>query len=150
MSAVKRLWAICISLGIVILTAFPSALLVDAGEWYDALILPPYALPSTAYTPVWAAIYLADTAALTLLFYKGAEGLKLWLPLSAGVLNVFWCYMFFGIKSIPAGAVVLGIMTVYTAACGIADFRKYRISSLIFLFKAVFFGYLFAVVLAIK
>lgn len=150
METVKRLWAICISVGIVILTAFPCALFVDTGEWYASLALPSFALPDEAYTPVWALIYILDITALTTLFTKGASGLRLWLPLTAGVFNVFWCYVFFRMKSVIAGAVVLGIIVAYTYACAATDFKRYRIASVLLFLKGAFFSYLFAVAIAIK
>lgn len=102
MGTVKRLWAVCISVGIVILSAFPSALAVNTGEWYLSLEKPVYALKDGWYTYAWAIVYLCDIAALTSLISKGAQGARLNFPLASGVFNVFWCYVFSDSKAFPA------------------------------------------------
>lgn len=150
MQTVRRLWAACISVGIVLAFAFPSALAVDKGEWYASLALPSFALAEKWFTPAWALVYLADVAALTSLFARGASGVRLYLPVSAGALNVFWCYAFFRLNSLAASAAVLALITLWSAACAVLNLKKDKFAATVFLLKTAWFAYLFAVNIAIR
>ena len=149
MSAVRRLWAVCASFGIVLAFAFPSALCVDTGGWYCSLRLPEFALDSRYYTFVWAAAYLADVVAYSSLFCEGADGARLYLPVAQGVFNVFWCYCFFVLHSVIAAVVVSGIIAVWSATCAILNFRKNAAAFAAFTLKTVWLFYLFAVIVAV-
>lgn len=150
MQTVRRLWAICISVGLVLLSAFPSALAVNTEGWYSSLVLPSFALSGDWQTPLWAVVYLADVAAFTSLFSKGTQGLRLYLPVAAGALNVFWCYAFFRLNSLIAASIVLGIIVVWTCACAALNFRKDKFAFALFFLKTLWFVYLFVVVVAIR
>lgn len=150
MRTVRRLWAVGISFGIVLAAAFPSALAVDTGGWYATLSLPVFALGEKWQTPLWAVVYAADVAALTSLFYRGVKGIRLFLPVSAGVLNAFWCYVFFRLNSLAAGIVVLALIVVRSAACALLNFRKNDFAATVFLLETAWFLYLFAVTVCIK
>lgn len=145
MRTVRRLWSVAISFGIVLAAAFPSALAVDTGGWYASLSLPDFALADKWQTPVWAAVYAADVAALSSLFYRGEKGLALILPISGGALNAFWCYVFFRLNSLPASIIVLSIILVGSAVGSFLNFRKNNFAAAIFLLKTVWFSYLLAV-----
>ena len=150
MGTVKRLWAVCISVGIVILSAFPSALAVNTGEGYLSLEKPVYALKDGWYTYAWAVVYLCDIAALTSLISKGAQGARLNFPLASGVFNVFWCYVFFRLKRVSGAAVVLGITVLYTLFCAILNVKKNKTVFALYLAKTLWLSYLFAVIVAVK
>ena len=150
MRVVRRLWAICISTGIVLLSAFLSAVAVDTGEWYCSLAMPVFAINDAWYTPVFALVYVADVVALSFLFYGGASGFKLYLPLSSGVLNVFWCYVFFVLNSVAASIAVLALIVAWTFACAVVNMKKFRASAALFLLKGIFFSYLLAVLFSVR
>lgn len=150
MRTVRRLWAVGISFGIVLAAAFPSALAVDTGGWYASLSLPSFALCGKWQTPAWAVVYASDVAALSSLFFRGEKGLRLLLPVSAGVMNAFWCYAFFRLNSLAAATVVLALIVVRSAACALINFRKNNFAATVFLFETAWFVYLFAVTVCIR
>lgn len=149
MRTVKLLWAVCISVGIVLLFAFPSALAVDTGEWYSSLKLPSFALDGRWQTLAWAIVYIADVAALSSLFFGGVKGVGLYLPIAAGGLNLFWCYAFFRLKSVAAGAVVAGIILIWTVLCAAFNLKKQKFAFCVFSLKTIWSAYVFAVAVAI-
>lgn len=149
MRTVKLLWSVCISVGIVLLFAFPSALAVDTGEWYSSLKLPSFALDGRYQTLAWSVVYIADIAALSSLFFKGATGLRLYFPIAAGALNLFWCYAFFRLQSVTAGVVVAGIILIWTVLCAAFNFKKDKFAFTVFCFKSVWSAYVFAIATAI-
>lgn len=149
MRTVRRLWAVGISFGIVLAAAFPSALAVDTGGWYASLSLPRFALGEEWQTPVWAAVYAADVAALSSLFFRGEKGAGLWLPISAGLLNAFWCYVFFRLNSLAAAIIVLALIVVRSSACAVLNFRKNNFAATVFLIETAWFVYLFFVTVCI-
>lgn len=146
---VKLLWAVCISVGIVLLFAFPSALAVDTGEWYSLLKLPSFALDGRYQTIAWAVVYIADVAALSSLFFKGAKGARLYFPVSSGALDLFWCYAFFRLQSVAAGVVVAGMILLWTVLCAALNFKKDKFAFTVFCFKSAWQAYVFAVAIAI-
>lgn len=148
MKTIAKLWAVCISVGVVLLTAFPSALLVDTGEWYSALILPPFALASNLVTPFWAIIYALDIIALSSLISNGVRGVSLYLPLTAGVLNVFWCYLFFSAHALLASALMLVFIALWRVACLFVNLSN-KTAAVVFSLQTVWFGYLSVVAFAI-
>lgn len=149
MSIVRRLWAVCASLGIVLAFAFPSALCVDTGEWYSSLRLPEFALDAEYYTFAWAAAYVADVVAFSSLFCEGASGARVCLPISQGVFNVFWCYLFFVLHAVAAAVVVSGVVAVWSAASAILNFGKNKTAFAALSLKTVWLFYLFSVILAV-
>lgn len=150
MRTVRRLWAVGISFGIVLFYAFVSALAVDTTGWYANLLLPPFAPSEGWYTPLWALVYAADVAALGSLIFRGESGARLYLPLSAGAMNAFWCYVFFRLDSVVAGAVTLALIVAVRALCAALNFRKNKFSAAVFLLETFWFLYLFAVNVCIR
>lgn len=148
MQVVRRLWAVCVSVGIILLSAFPSALAVNTQGWYQTLTLPSFALSESMFTPLWAIAYLTDIIALSSLFSTGAQGLRLYLPVAAGVPNVFWCYLFFTFNALISSTVLLAAMVAYAFSCALLNFTKNKLCAAMFFVKTAWFSYLFAVVVA--
>jgi benzodiazapine receptor len=68
------------------------------GEWYSALIKPPYTPPNWLFGPVWSALYLSMAIAVWLVWRRaGYSAARIALTLFAAqlVLNVCWSAIFF-------------------------------------------------------
>lgn len=150
MQVVRRLWAICISVGIVLLTAFPSALLVDTQGWYQSLTMPVFALNDEWFTPAYAVVYIIEIAALSSLFYNGVSGLSLYLPLSSGVFNIFWCYLFFRLNCLAASVAVMIVIALWSLCCTVLNAKRNKTAFVLFSIKTVWNLYLLAIMLSLK
>lgn len=75
--------------------------------WYAALIKPSFSPPNWIFAPVWTTLYILMAVAMYLVWQKKGT-LKLFLIHL--VVNAGWSVVFFGLRSIPGGMVVIIIL----------------------------------------
>ena len=97
--------AVCESAGIIGSVFTAPAI----SEWYANLAKPAFTPPAWVFAPVWTALFALMGVAAFLVWRKSLErrDVKIALGIFLGqlVLNVFWSFLFFGLKS-PAAAFV--------------------------------------------
>jgi tryptophan-rich sensory protein len=84
--------------------------------WYKGLKKPAFTPPNAVFGPVWITLYLLMGIAVFLVWREGLgqEGVTLafivfWVQL---VLNVLWSVIFFGLKSLLGGMVVILLLWI--------------------------------------
>lgn len=84
-------------------------------NWYYNLIKPPFAPPDWLFAPVWTILYITIFIAF-ILYYK-----KPFLNKTSGYiyfsiqlfLNLIWPFVFFGLKNISLGLVVIIFLNIF-------------------------------------
>ncbi|OGO01630.1 MAG: TspO protein [Chloroflexi bacterium RBG_13_52_14] len=84
--------------------------------WYAGLKKPAFVPPNSAFAPIWISLYLMMSIAVYFVWREGLheEGVELaftifWIQL---LLNVLWTVVFFGLKSLFGGLVVILLLWV--------------------------------------
>jgi len=95
--------------------------------WYQSLRKPSFTPPRWAFGPVWTTLYLLMGGAVFLVWREGLDqaGVLLafgvfWFQL---VLNILWSVVFFGMKSLAGGLVVIALLWLAILASIILFFR---------------------------
>jgi benzodiazapine receptor len=105
--------------------------------WYLTLRKPAWTPPSGVFAPVWISLYALMGVAAFLVWKKGPghAGVKaaLILFLVQLVLNAGWSAAFFGMRSPPAGVVVIVLLWIAILATLIAFARVSRGAGLLLL-----------------
>jgi benzodiazapine receptor len=88
--------------------------------WYRGLKKPSFTPPNAVFGPVWITLYLLMGVAVFLVWREGlsqagvtAAFVVFWGQL---VLNVLWSVIFFGLKSLVGGLVVIGLLWIAIVA----------------------------------
>jgi benzodiazapine receptor len=84
--------------------------------WYAGLKKPTFTPPNAVFAPIWLTLYLLMGIAVFLVWREGLaqEGVKIafiifWVQL---VLNILWSVIFFGLKSLLGGMVMILLLWV--------------------------------------
>lgn len=84
--------------------------------WYDTLRKPSFTPPGWLFAPVWSALYLMMGISLFLVWKTGVDSkvTKIGLLFFGGqlVLNALWSVVFFGMKSITGGLVMIIVLWI--------------------------------------
>jgi translocator protein len=91
---------------------FPSI-----GTWYAGLVKPAFTPPNWAFGPVWTSLYILMAFSLYLVWNKSKEKKPL---IAFGIqlsFNVFWSAVFFGIRSLFGGLVIIAFLWISVFAC---------------------------------
>jgi benzodiazapine receptor len=85
-------------------------------SWYAGLKKPGFTPPNSVFAPVWITLYLLMGIAVFLIWRQGLghEGVTIafvvfWVQL---VLNILWSVIFFGLKSIAGGMIMILLLWV--------------------------------------
>ena len=85
-------------------------------SWYASLKKPTFTPPNSVFGPVWVTLYLLMGVAVFLVWREGlsqesvtAAFIVFWVQL---VLNILWSVVFFGLKSLLGGMVVILLLWV--------------------------------------
>ncbi|ETX15922.1 CrtK [Roseivivax halodurans JCM 10272] len=102
------------------------------GEWYRQLSKPPWTPPDWLFPVAWTTLYIcmAAAGARVALADDNAIPMALWALQIA--LNALWTPVFFGLKRIRGGMMVLCALWVAVAACMIALWQVDWIAGLLF------------------
>jgi len=107
---------------------------VQTGDWYTALNKAWFTPPPAAFGPVWTVLYvLIGWVGARKILYGGARGL--WVGQMA--LNWLWSPVFFGLHWTAVGLVVILGMLVTILWCIATEWRRDRVSALMFVPYAV-------------
>lgn len=87
---------------------------LSVGTWYTTLAKPDFNPPNAVFAPVWSVLYFLMAIALYRIWSKRDEGVRDILALVLfGVqlgINVSWSIVFFGLRSIGGGLIVILIL----------------------------------------
>lgn len=96
-------------------------------SWYAGLKKPGFTPPNSVFAPVWITLYLLMGIAVFLIWRQGLghEGVTIafvvfWVQL---VLNILWSVIFFGLKSIAGGMIMILLLWVAILVTIILFFR---------------------------
>ena len=83
--------------------------------WYHNLIKPMFSPPDWLFTPVWAVLYLTILASLVLYSFKKEDNkLQGYIYFAIQiVLNILWTPVFFGLKNILLGLIVILALDIF-------------------------------------
>ena len=101
--------------------------------WYKNLIKPPFAPPDWVFAPAWAILYTTIFIALILYIRKPAENKKrgyVYFAIQL-VLNFAWSPVFFGMKNMALGLVVILLMVIFTFLTVKNFFRVSKIAGIL-------------------
>ena len=103
------IWAIAIMLASIMLVGGLGAVFVQLGnDWFNGLTKPTEWIPNWVIPTVWTVIYL--TFAIILFLWIKKENLPrkvVVLLILNGVFNILWCLVFFTLKQLLLGNIVL-------------------------------------------
>lgn len=106
--------------------------LFPPGPWYRELAKPAWTPPNWLFPVAWSILYLcmAGAAALVAVEPGNAIAMALWSLQIA--LNGLWTPVFFGLKRIKLGMVVLAALWLSVAACMVALWQVVPLAGLLF------------------
>ena len=83
--------------------------------WYNSLISPPLSLPNSIFAPVWMVLYFLIFISLMLYLLKDKENRKIGYIYFATqlILNLSWAPVFFGLKNILGGLIIILLLDVF-------------------------------------
>ncbi len=95
--------------------------------WYASLKKPAFAPPNSVFGPIWITLYLLMGIAVFMVWRGGLNqaGVRIafiifWVQL---VLNVLWSVVFFGLKSLLGGVVIIFLLWIAIVVGLVAFFR---------------------------
>jgi tryptophan-rich sensory protein len=102
------------------------------GAWYDSLKKPAWTPPNWVFPVTWTTLYLcmAYAGARVAVQPDNAIAMALWSLQIA--LNALWTPVFFGLRRIRAGMLVLSILWLAVASCLVALWQVDWIAGLLF------------------
>jgi translocator protein len=84
--------------------------------WYKSLKKPTFTPPNSVFGPIWITLYLLMAIAIFLVWREGLsqEGVTIAFAVFWGqlVLNTLWSVIFFGIRSLLGGMVVIVLLWI--------------------------------------
>ena len=116
--------------------AATSGAMIQPGAWYDNLKKPDWTPPNWAFPLVWTTLYLVMSYAAMRVGMKGVTdpdvplALALWSVQIA--LNTLWTPVFFGLRRMRAGLIIVGCLWLSVAATMVAFFQVDLIAGLLF------------------
>ena len=117
--------------------------------WYQNLIKPDFSLPDWVFAPVWAVLYVLIFLALA--FYINSEGENknqgYTFFIMQMLLNIIWTPVFFGMKSILGGLVIIILLDIFVFLTMYKFFQSSKIAG--FLLLPYFIWLIFATYLNI-
>ena len=96
--------------------AAAAGVLFKPGAWYAGLSKPPWTPPNRAFPLVWAVLYATMSLAAARVATLPEAGLALGLWSVQIAVNTLWSGVFFGLRRIAAGGVILAGLWLAVAA----------------------------------
>ena len=118
---------IIVSTVIIVIVAVLGGIFVKLGmEWFDSLTKPTQWIPNIVIPIVWSVVYLAF-AVINFFWYKREDipNYTVCLMLIYAVLNVLWCLVFFTLKQLFLGNVVI-LLNLLASFVLIVNIFKYK------------------------
>lgn len=117
----------CVIIGLgVILVAVLGSIFSNLGmEWYNTLTMPSEWPPKFLFPVVWSTVYILAIITLCMVVRANCYNDKkiITLGIINGVLNVLWCLVFFALKQLFLGNVII-IFNVIAAFYFITELRR--------------------------
>lgn len=107
--------------------------LFPPGPWYDSLKKPDWTPPNWLFPVAWTTLYLCMATAGARVAVSPDNGIAMALWALQIALNGLWTPVFFGLRKLGLGMVVLVALWVSVAACMIALWQVDWVSGLLFL-----------------
>lgn len=113
--------------------AAATGAMFQPGEWYRGLSKPSWTPPDWLFPVAWAVLYLAmsGAAARVAMIDGTGQALALWSVQIA--LNTLWTPVFFGLRRMGAGLVIIFLLWLAVAATMVAFWQHDRIAGALFL-----------------
>lgn len=109
-------WELFVTYLLACVPAAVSGALFKPGEWYSSLAKPAWTPPNWLFPVAWAFLYLAMAAAAARIAALPGSGQALALWSVQIAFNTLWSGVFFGLRRMAAGGVVLGCLWLAVAA----------------------------------
>ena len=103
--------------------AAASGAVFKPGSWYDGLKRPRWTPPGWVFPVVWTTLYILMAWAATRVALRPENGTALALYAAQIALNTLWTPVFFGLKRMATGLVVVVVMWIFVAATMWAFFQ---------------------------
>lgn len=103
------------------------------GAWYRGLKKPSWNPPNWVFPVAWTVLYLCMSAAAARVAVLDGAGVALALWAVQIAYNTLWTPVFFGLRRMGAGLVVVGILWLAVAATMVAFWRLDAVAGLLFL-----------------
>jgi tryptophan-rich sensory protein len=107
--------------------------LFSPGEWYDRLKKPWWTPPNWLFPVAWTLLYVCMAAAGALVAVSPDNGIAMAFWALQIALNGLWTPVFFGLKKMRLGLIVLSGLWVSVAASVVALWQVDMIAGLLFL-----------------
>ncbi len=106
--------------------------LFSPGQWYDSLRKPPWTPPNWLFPVTWTTLYICMAFAGALVAVAPDNGLAMALWALQIALNTLWTPVFFGLRRIGGGLVVLSALWLAVASALWALWQVETIAGLLF------------------
>jgi benzodiazapine receptor len=123
-----KLRNLLVSLGVCLSAGLIGSLFTFASipTWYAGLTKPPFSPPNWIFGPVWTTLYILMGIAMYLVWVKKGSLKLFFLQL---VFNAGWSVVFFGLRSILGGMIVISILWVLIVAVTDTFYRIERLAA---------------------
>lgn len=112
--------------------AATTGAMFDPGDWYDGLKKPTWTPPKWLFPVAWTTLYLAISAAGARAAPLDASGYAMGLFAVQIAVNTLWTPVFFGLRNMKAGMIIILWLWLAVAATMLAFFRVDLIAGLLF------------------
>jgi tryptophan-rich sensory protein len=125
-------WTLFLTYFAACVAAGSTGAMFSPGAWYDSLDKPSWTPPNWLFPVAWTTLYvlMSWSAARVAALPDTGQALALWSLQIA--LNTLWTPVFFGLKKLGGGMVVLAFLWLAVAATMLAFFRADWIAGLMF------------------
>jgi tryptophan-rich sensory protein len=106
--------------------------LFPPGPWYRGLDKPWFTPPDWVFPVTWTVLYICIATAGARLALAENNGIAMALWAVQIAFNGLWTPVFFGLKQIRMGMVVVGLLWIFVALCIVAFWSVDRIAALLF------------------
>ncbi|ESW61377.1 MAG: CrtK [Rhodobacter sp. CACIA14H1] len=113
--------------------AAATGAMFQPGEWYRGLSKPSWTPPDWLFPVAWTVLYLAMSAAAARVAMIDGTGQALALWSVQIALNTLWTPVFFGLRRMGAGLVIIFLLWLAVAATMVAFWQHDRIAGALFL-----------------
>ena len=112
--------------------AATTGAMFEPGEWYDNMEKPPWTPPKLVFPLAWTFLYIAMSIAAARIAVLDGNAYAMAFYAAQLAFNTLWTPIFFGLKRMGAGMVVILFLWATVAATMLAFFRLDLIAGLLF------------------
>lgn len=113
--------------------AATTGALIQPGDWYRNLSKPSWTPPDWVFPVTWTVLYLCMSVAAARVAAMDGTGQALALWSVQIAFNTLWTPVFFGLKRMQAGLVVIGLLWLSVAATCVAFWQHDIVAGALFL-----------------